>query len=138
MKATIVKADLSQLQETLAFLVEDLPKEFQNLSLKLELALEELIVNIWRYAYGPKGGEVKLSRRMVSFDGEPHLVIGVSDWGKPFNPFYPDTAPDLTSPIEERRVGGLGIHLIRSIADHYCYWHYRRTNNIKIYFRQKS
>jgi len=48
------------------------------------------------------------------------FVVEVSDNGKPFNPLdHPE--PDLNQPLEERPIGGLGIHLIRKFVDQLAY-----------------
>ena len=44
----------------------------------------------------------------------------IQDRGIPFNPFQ-KTPPDLSKPLEEREIGGLGIHLVRQLMDEYEY-----------------
>jgi anti-sigma regulatory factor (Ser/Thr protein kinase) len=44
------------------------------------------------------------------------LIADVSDGGAPFDPLA-QPAPDIHAPIEERKVGGLGIHLLRTLMD---------------------
>ena len=79
----------------------------------LQLALEEHLTNILRYAY-PDGAEHRIA---VCFESNPpELRIEVVDDGHPFDPLgHP--APDLNLPIEQRPVGGLGIHMIRQSLD---------------------
>lgn len=77
------------------------------------VAVEEAFVNICSYA-----GTDDVA---VSLSGCGSAVrITFLDRGRPFNPLT-GTAPDLTLPAEERQAGGLGIHLIRTIADEVSY-----------------
>ena len=57
--------------------------------------------------------------------GAGRLAVIVEDDGKPFNPFAME-APDTELDIEERAIGGLGIHLVRNVMDHVAYQ--RRTD----------
>ena len=87
----------------------------------LELALEETLVNIFSYAYPEKRGYVDLSCRMA--DGR--LVILIEDEGLPFS-MVSAAAPDIATDLLERKAGGLGIYLIKSLMDDV---RYRREGN---------
>ena len=79
----------------------------------LQLALEEHLTNILRYAF-PDAAEHRIGVRFEF--APPELRIEVMDDGHPFDPLgHP--VPDLTLPIEQRPVGGLGIHMIRQSLD---------------------
>lgn len=80
---------------------------------KLNLAIEEAVVNVMSYAYpaGTKGD--------VDIDAEAddeQLKFVISDSGTPFDPTQ-KAEVDTTLSAEERSIGGLGIHLIRQIMD---------------------
>ncbi|MFZ5453606.1 MAG: ATP-binding protein [Thermodesulfobacteriota bacterium] len=80
---------------------------------RVELALEEALVNISRYAYPHYQGEVEVR---CSLGDTGRLYLEIHDWGIPFNPLErlrPDPAQDLSS----RRVGGWGVALMRHMAD---------------------
>ena len=83
----------------------------------INLALEEAVANVMSYAY-PEGtvGEVKVDVRI----DEREITFMVSDNGKEFDPTT-RPEPDLKSGPEERPIGGLGIHLIRTIMDTVSY-----------------
>lgn len=83
----------------------------------LNLALEELITNAIAYGYDDDAEHHIVVRLSVVND---HVHAEIEDDGKPFNPLEV-ASPDLTSPIEERPVGGLGIHLVRSMMDEVAY-----------------
>lgn len=82
----------------------------------LELALEETLVNIFHHAYPDRPGQVGLTCRIEG----GRLVVLIEDEGIPFSPVEAAT-PDLTAEIEERQIGGLGVHLIRSLMDEVSY-----------------
>jgi serine/threonine-protein kinase RsbW len=79
----------------------------------VHLVLDEIVVNIIEHGYDDElRHHIHVS---LALDGE-RLTIRVEDDGKPFNPL--DTPPpDLNLPIEERPIGGLGIHIVRSSVD---------------------
>ena len=79
----------------------------------LSLALEEVLVNVISYGH-PEGGKHEI---LVELAVEEECVVAtVEDDGMPFNPLE-TPEPDLDSPMEARRIGGLGIHLVRNITD---------------------
>ena len=91
--------------------------ENNNLSSKvlyaLNLALEEILTNIISYGYGDNN-EHHIVIRLSLKDEE--LVAEVEDDGRPFNPLeVPE--PDISRPLEDRQIGGLGIHLVRNLMD---------------------
>ena len=83
----------------------------------LNLALEEAVTNVILYAY-PKGenGSVELD---ASKEGEV-LKFVLSDSGTPFDPTARPDA-DITASVEDRPIGGLGIHLVRQIMSSVSY-----------------
>jgi serine/threonine-protein kinase RsbW len=82
----------------------------------VELVTEEAIVNVFSYAYPEREGDVRL--RCME-DGD-RFVIEVIDWGIPFDvTILPD--PDVTKPLEERPVGGLGVYFMRKMTDEMRY-----------------
>ncbi len=79
----------------------------------LNLALEEAVTNVIMYAY-PEGtsGEINLAASV----GENSITFTIIDSGRAFDPTAKD-AVDINAGLEERPVGGLGIHLVRKIMD---------------------
>ena len=78
----------------------------------VRLALEELLTNVVKYAYDEEGGH----RIGVRIDlGEPGGVT-IDDDGRPFNPLEDAPAPVLDGPLENRPIGGLGLHMVRSMG----------------------
>ena len=83
----------------------------------LELALHELVTNVISYAW-EDGREHRLTVRVVLADGR--LTAEIVDDGHPFDPLVrPD--PDIGAPLEERGIGGLGIHFVKRVVDSVAY-----------------
>ena len=78
----------------------------------VNLALDEVVTNIIRYAHADDGRKHPIVVRLTLEPGV--LTAEVEDDGRAFNPLEAP-APDLHASIEERPVGGLGIHLVRSV-----------------------
>jgi serine/threonine-protein kinase RsbW len=88
------------------------------------LVLEEAFVNICCHAYPDKNGDAEIS---CGSDGNV-FVLEIADKGLPFNVLsLPD--PDITLNVDDRPIGGLGIHFIRSLSDSV---NYRRENDRNI------
>lgn len=88
---------------------------------ELNLALEEWVTNIVAYGYddtGPHSIAVRISLDTTA-EGR-HVAIEVEDDARPFNPLEVPP-PRLDLPIEERPVGGLGIHFLRRCMDSVAY-----------------
>lgn len=85
----------------------------QEVEFQIDLVLDELVSNVIRHGLKDDKEHIIL----VNLARENHeLMLEVEDDGVPFNPLD-NPPPDITKPIEERRIGGLGIHLVRQIMD---------------------
>lgn len=80
---------------------------------RIELALEEVLVNIINYAYSDGPGSIEL--RMATPDGRG-IIIEIEDRGSPFDPLAAPEA-DTSASLEDRNIGGLGIFFVRRIMD---------------------
>ena len=96
-------------------------KEFNT----LRLICEELVVNVVDYAY-PEDAEGYLDIEIEK--SKDCIVIRFKDGGTPFNPLDREM-PDTTLPLEERRIGGLGIFLTVKMMDEVTY-NYENNENI--------
>ena len=80
---------------------------------QLDLLIEELILNVCNHAYpGHNPGEVTVT---YSIPAPGELSVEVADQGVHFNPLKSDP-PDLSLSLEDRPIGGLGIHLVKTLA----------------------
>ena len=106
----VMRNDIQQIP-TLAEWIDTLGLPEQ-LSMPINLALEETVTNVMLYAYPGKSGQV-----LVEAEKSPEQVIfTITDSGVPFDPTKQKEA-DITLSVEERAIGGLGIHLVRQLMD---------------------
>ena len=126
-----VNADVKNLDTVTEFCLEpaggrDIPPAWQ---FALSLAIEEIFVNIASYAYAPGTGNATVRRSLKSEPGQPPaIVLDFIDKGTPYNPLLKED-PDITAPLEDRPVGGLGIFLVKKNVDDITY-EYRDGKNI--------
>jgi sigma-B regulation protein RsbU (phosphoserine phosphatase) len=113
-------ARLDALSDVLGFV--DRTLEECECSMKIQtaicVAVEEVFVNVARYAYGDGEGDVTLG---IGFDaGSREITFRMTDKGTPFDPLKkPD--PDITLSAEEREIGGLGIFITKKTMDSVSY-----------------
>lgn len=115
------QASLSYLDEMIKwirqYLIESgLPAKRVN---QLSIAIEEVLVNIINYAYREPPGPVEIS--LSKLPEERAFRITFKDQGIPFDPLKEEYQPDLTGTLDERKLGGLGIYLVRQLVDHVTY-----------------
>lgn len=130
MTAIRAKADLSSLPvirdyvlstASQANLTGDIPP-------KLDLVLEEVLVNVANHAYGPHGGDVEVECS-VQENGEARtFCFELRDWGTYFDPLAAEK-PDTSAGIDERPIGGLGLLLVTTLADD-CQYHRQGDMNV--------
>lgn len=97
---------------------------------KLDLVLEEILVNIARYAYDGGVGEVEVGYSAQS----DALQVEVSDHGRKYNPLEAAPAPDLTLGLADRPIGGLGVLLVKEIVGSLTYRHHDGQNTLSFRF----
>ena len=83
----------------------------------VSLAIDEMVTNCIKYGYDDAGEHVINVQLSVS---DHQLAMVVIDDGHPFNPLDAPV-PDLSLSMEDRPIGGLGIHLLRQLADQMTY-----------------
>ena len=94
--------------------------------MQIEVAVEELFVNVASYAYAPATGSVTVS---IEIGGEPAAArITFTDGGVPYDPLA-KADPDVTLSAEERQIGGLGIYMVKKSMDDMQY-EYRDGHNV--------
>ena len=88
-----------------------------HLGYAVELAVDELVTNVVCHGY-PEGTSGRIE--VVLAVGADGVTLTVADDGYPYDPLQaPD--PPLTGPLETRRLGGLGVHLVRALMDEVRY-----------------
>ena len=118
--------EIGQIRKLTDF-VEGIAEELQmepGLAFSVNLALEEAVTNVILYAY-TKGTNGYVDIDVIQHDDTVQFII--SDGGKPFDPTaVPDA--DVTLKAEDRKIGGLGIFLVRKIMDEVHYEHKNGRN----------
>jgi len=95
----------------------------------MNVALDELLTNTSVYGFAGReggGGEVTVEAELFT----DRVSVTITDDGRPFDPFAV-AAPDTALPVEERQIGGFGIHLVRRMMDAVSY-HRRADRNIVV------
>jgi anti-sigma regulatory factor (Ser/Thr protein kinase) len=83
---------------------------------KVQTAVDEACTNIIQHGYSAKGGMIAISCELQGND----FVVTIRDRGKPFDPGSVPP-PDLEADLNHRRVGGLGMYLMRKLMDDVSY-----------------
>lgn len=128
MQEISIAAKVENLDKVLAFVDELL--EAQECPIKaqmqLDIAVEELFVNIAKYAYESGEGNALIQ---VTFTHDP-LVVSITfiDQGIPYDPVKKED-PDVTLPAEKRSIGGLGIYMVKKSMDN-MYYEYKDGKNV--------
>lgn len=117
---TVIDFVNSQLEEM------DCPMKAQ---MQLDIAVEEIFVNIASYAYGDEGGEA-LIRVERTEDGRG-VRIFFADRGIPYDPVAKED-PDVTLSVEERQIGGLGIFMVKKNVDEMIYKYEEGENRLTL------
>lgn len=127
--ALVMRNDIQQIP-TLAEWVESLNLP-EAINMSINLALEEIVSNVMLYAYpDTQSGRVLVEAEKFA----NKIIFTISDSGIAFDPTE-QAEPDLSLSVEERPIGGLGIHLVRQIMDEI---HYKRLNEKNILTLVKS
>ena len=114
-----LKSSLSEL-DRLCENLEIFGKKFgfsKKLIFEINLALDELFTNI--ISYGFKDDEEHVIKVTLTPDKD-ELCLCIEDDGMPFNPIDFET-PDVSCSVEECKIGGLGIHIMKKLMDDVCY-----------------
>jgi serine/threonine-protein kinase RsbW len=129
-RQTSVPSDAAQLPALSRFL-QDFWTEFKlppAEALKFELALEEVFMNVVMHASdAAKVPRVEVSLTLV----DSRVTLTVEDDGSPFDPLSLP-APDVTASLEGRRVGGLGVFLVRQVMDSVNYQRRGTMNRLRM------
>ena len=123
-----IDAEVSNLDKVLAFVDEKLESYgcLPKTQMQIDIAVEEIFVNIASYAYNPEKGSAAIS---VETQEDPlAVIITFTDGGVPYDPLKkPD--PDVTLSAEKRQIGGLGIYMVKKSMDNVTY-EYKDGKNI--------
>ena len=116
----VVESTLEEMAEA-----EDWPL---TLTMHANLILEELVLNT--LTHGDVTGLTQIELELESHENA--LTIRMSDDGTPFNPLEDAPEPDVTLPLAERPIGGLGVYLVRTLGQDLEYRREDGRNHLKL------
>lgn len=124
----VFAADVKNTDEVLQFIQDDMQKNHlpEQSAYKMVVASEEIFSNIAQYAYS-KGGMAHIS----TYIKDGFYYIQYTDYGRDYNPLLKGD-PNITDTAEKRRVGGLGIFLVKKMADKVTYKRHNGQNILTI------
>lgn len=120
-------ASTQYLDDAIAFVEEELNKIDCPMKsvMQITVCVEEMFVNVANYAYDGEGGEIRLSID----EAHDTVSITLTDEGVPFDPLAKED-PDITLSAEERKIGGLGIFMVKKSMNEV---RYERVENKNIF-----
>jgi len=114
---TIESALLADIPRIVEFVVEWLQRNgLDRYVFPYETAVDEASTNVVKYAYGGKGGFFQVSCALR----DAHIIVTISDHGSKFDP-NSVPLPEVVSQLEDRKVGGLGIYMMKKMMDRVDY-----------------
>ncbi len=143
---TEVQADLKELNRVLFFVEDSLKKKGfkKEFITSMKFIADELFANIAMYAYEGSGEALRTAEIEIITEGTIdadlneasedayEAMLMLSDRGIPYNPLEHED-PDVSLPAEDRKEGGLGIYLVRSMADRAEYEYKDGRNIIRVW-----
>ena len=131
-KELTLEAKVANLQQVLDFVDENLTSMRcpMKILMQIDVAVEEIFVNVASYAYTPNTGSVTI--RMDLLEKPRAVVITFIDSGIPYNPLAKED-PDVSLSAEERSIGGLGIFMVKKTMDKMEYEYTDQKNVLKMY-----
>ena len=102
------------------------------LTFRVNLVLEEFGINVINYAH-----EEGVHDFEITLLSDPETVtIEITDDGVPFNPLEDKPTPDTSAPMEDRPIGGLGLHLVRAMTEEMRYERENSKNHSTLVMRK--
>lgn len=131
MKQLKVKADVSLLDQVLSFTDAVLEEAgcSSKAKIQIDVAVEELFVNIAHYAYPSGDGEAVIYVDANASSKEVQITF--EDEGIPYDPLKNED-PDITLSVEDRPIGGLGIFMVKKSMDDVSYEYSDGKNRLTI------
>jgi anti-sigma regulatory factor (Ser/Thr protein kinase) len=100
--------------------------------MQVNLMMDELITNIVMHGYDNQPGKrLEVKAQIKKAHGKRKLEVVLTDFAKPFN-LLEHSAPNTEAALEDREIGGLGIHFVRKLADRVDYARTELSNIVTI------
>ena len=128
MRELTVDATIENSEKVTDFVNEELEKLdcSPKAQIQIDVAIDELFGNIAHYAYNPNVGTATI--RMEVVQDPMAVVLTFIDHGIPYDPLAKED-PDIKLSAEERKIGGLGIYMVKKSMDEITY-EYKDGQNI--------
>lgn len=127
----VIKTTIEELQkvETAVGEVSGAEGWQPDIEFKIRLVLDELCTNVVNYAHSDN-----LDHDMtVTIESDDDKVrVRIIDDGDPFNPLEDAPEPDTDSALADRRIGGLGVHVVKTLVDDVRYWRDDNKNHVAL------
>ncbi len=132
MKEITLDATLENIEKVNTFINEMLEESdcSPKAQIQIDIALDELVSNVVRYAYGDSIGKLTVIAGLC--DNPDIFKITFIDSGLPYNPLEKDD-PDVTMSADDRQIGGLGIFMVKKTMDNIEYKYENNQNILSIY-----
>lgn len=98
---------------------------------QIDMMIDELFSNVTKFAYEDKGGSGPITVRVEIKDDPRRAELTITDNGVPFDPVS-YINPEIDKPAIERRIGGLGLFMVRKTADEMIYNYVNGQNVLKL------
>ncbi len=127
----VLKAVDENLQEVLDFITGPVEEAggAMKARMQIEVAAEEIFINIAHYAYAPEKGDVRIRVEMP--EDRSCVMITFMDHGIPYNPLLKED-PDVTLSADKRQIGGLGIYITKQTMDGVSYEYKDGQNSLTL------
>lgn len=131
MKELKIVARTDNLDQVISFVDESLEEADCSIKaqMQIDVAVEEIFVNIAQYAYTSQEGEAVIRLDTETVPGA--VVITFIDSGIPFDPLAVQE-PDVTLSVKDRKIGGLGIFMVKKSMDDVTYKYVDNKNILTI------
>lgn len=129
-KELTIEAKLENIEKVIVFVNSELESKScaADVIQRIDIALEELLVNVSHYAYKDEEGTVTVG---ISFPKEDLVQIDIRDRGVAYDPTMKED-PDVTVPLGQRKKGGLGIYMTKMVMDEMLYEYEAGYNHITL------
>ena len=132
MKELTIPAEIGELDRVLDFVNAELEENDcpPKVQIQIDVAVEEIFVNIASYAYTPNHGSATIR---VETEGDPKLLaVRFTDSGIRYNPLE-RADPDVSLDADDRGMGGLGIYMVKKSMDRLEYEYSGDRNILTLY-----
>ena len=104
-------------------------------AINLNVCLDELITNVISYGYRdhPDGRDAESDEiRIVVIEADDDLIVEMEDHGSSYNPFVEAPEPDVDASVKDRKIGGLGVYLVKQLTDEASWERRGDINHIRL------